>query len=147
QSKNLQADLSEQIDPKKIIKLIKESSDKQRALTTSLKTQKELVDRSDKQYDQLQNDIRNQQMHLNNATYELKNNREDFQNLQKSLDSSLNQLSHDFGILKSGLSHTEWNWDLETISRQIKLLRTGINEIGPVNISAIQEFQDVSDRY
>jgi len=147
QLKNLQADLAEQIDPEEITKLIKESSDKQGALTTSLKTQKELVDRSDKQYDQLQNDIRNQQMNLNNATYELKNNREDFQNLQKSLDGSLNQLSHDFGILKSDLSHTEWHWDLETISRQIKLLRTGINEIGPVNISAIQEFQDVSDRY
>lgn len=145
--KSLQTELATQTNPEKIDQAIQQSKNEKIKLTRSLEKQKEIVSQADRQYEQLQSEIRTQQLDLNNVTYELKAKQQAYQELTQKLTASLGQLKSTFGISATDLGQKNWHWDQETLSRQIKMLRTGIDEIGPVNISAIQEFQDVSERY
>ncbi|KRM09715.1 chromosome segregation protein SMC [Lentilactobacillus farraginis] len=147
QLSTLKADLAEQIDPVEIGKAIERDIAEQKTITASLNTKKETVSQADSRYDQLQAELQNRQSNLTTAVFEQKAVKKQYQELTENLTASLERLKNIFNVTKADLERSDWHWDLNELTSQIKILKMGIEEIGPVNISAIQEFQDVSDRY
>lgn len=147
QLQDLKADLQQQVDPAQLDEQIAQQTKRQAALSADLNEKKVAVDRLDQTYEKIQNAIRTAQLNLNNAKYELKATGTKLSSLQQAISVSYTKLSEKYSIDPQALANPKWNWDADAVAGQIKMLKMGIEEIGPVNISAIQEFHDVSDRY
>lgn len=147
QQHQLQEELSKQVDSGILNAEIKQSSQKQTALNQQLQQFKSKVEAGSTAVDQLNQTIQDEQINLNNAKYELKAAQQKLAKNQQNLDANLASLQEQYQIQVQDLNNPDWNWDPQQLAGQIKMLRTGINEIGPVNVGAIQEFKAVSQRY
>ncbi len=143
----LKADLNNQINSVELEKQIENEVKQQTQLTNQLAAIKDQVSADTKEYEDLQSRGQSKQLNLNNAVYEQRDLRDKLNQSQARLAKLLDQLATNYQITPDQLTNPDWNWDSESVARQIKLLRMGIDEIGPVNISAIQEFKDVSERH
>lgn len=63
------------------------------------------------------------------------------------LDNDLTQLSETYGLSFEAAAEALADLPIDAIKKQLKLLKRGLDEIGDVNIGAIDEYQRVSDRY
>ncbi|MCZ2492666.1 chromosome segregation protein SMC [Dellaglioa carnosa] len=69
------------------------------------------------------------------------------QQLDDSLDTSLNKLSSEFQKTFEEATKSESKQTFEAILLQQKLLKKGLKEIGDVNVASIDEFERVNERY
>ena len=69
------------------------------------------------------------------------------QQLDDSLDTSLNKLNSEFQKTFEEAAKSESNQTFEAILLQQKLLKKGLKEIGNVNVASIDEFERVNERY
>lgn len=69
------------------------------------------------------------------------------QQLDDSLDTSLNKLSSEFQKTFEEAIKSESKQTFEAILLQQKLLKKGLKEIGDVNVASIDEFERVNERY
>lgn len=67
--------------------------------------------------------------------------------LETSLDNCLNRLSEDYSMtLAEARQHTS-DADDETIKTRLKLLKKGLDELGQVNLGAIDQYKEIKERY
>lgn len=147
QQTSLKDELDKQVDSGSLNQQIEAAGKKQTLLNDHLKELKETVQNNQDDLDNLNQTIQDEQINLNNAKYELTNAQQSAAKNSQELDHDLATLREDYQIEQPDLKNPDWNWDEKEIAGQIKMLRTGIDEIGPVNIGAIQEFKEVSKRF
>jgi len=74
---------------------------------------------------------------------EVKNSRTDV-----SMDHNLDYLVDEYGMsFEEARLMPELDMDYEEAKKRVKLLKKGIEELGPVNVNSIEEYQKVSERY
>ncbi|WP_125588692.1 chromosome segregation protein SMC [Companilactobacillus jidongensis] len=69
--------------------------------------------------------------------------------LANKIDSRLDTLSEDYSLTYEAAMKNlkQQDSDPETLKREARLLKMGIDELGTVNLSAIEEYDKVKDRY
>ncbi|KRK79993.1 chromosome segregation protein SMC [Companilactobacillus nodensis] len=69
--------------------------------------------------------------------------------LTNKIDSRLDTLSEDYSLTYEAAMKNlkQQDSDPETLKREARLLKMGIDELGTVNLSAIEEYDKVKDRY
>lgn len=67
--------------------------------------------------------------------------------LTTKLDQLLSNLSNTFGMSFEKAKDQATETNLDDVSRQLKLLKRGIDELGDVNLGAIDEFENVNERF
>ena len=147
QQKKLQIELNRQIDTASLNHQIDAAGDKQRLLNKRLDKLKSSVASDQDSLDNLNQTVQDEQINLNNAKHELSGAQQKAAKNRQELDGNLAKLRENYQIESTDLANPDWNWDTNEVAGQIKMLRTGIDEIGPVNIGAIQEFKAVSKRF
>ncbi|MCC6100243.1 MAG: chromosome segregation protein SMC [Lactobacillus sp.] len=147
QRDHLKAELSRQVDAGTLNEQIKTAEANQHALNLTQNKLKATVGEAQDHLDQLNQKIQDEQINLNNAKYELTSAQTAAAKNHQDLDTNFATLETTYQIDQHDLANPDWNWDEKQVASQIKMLRTGIDEIGPVNIGAIQEFKEVSKRF
>lgn len=147
QQDHLASELSAQVDAGTLNKQIHAAVDNQRALNATQSQLKATVESAQDHLDQLNQKIQDEQINLNNAKYELTSQQAAATKNRQNLETNFSTLETTYQIEQTDLANPDWNWDEKQVVRQIKMLRTGIDEIGPVNIGAIQAFKEVSKRF
>ncbi|MEE8842593.1 MAG: chromosome segregation protein SMC [Lentilactobacillus sunkii] len=147
QQKKLQLELTHQIDSADLNNQIETAGKQQSSLSDRLDKLKSSVGTDQDHLDNLNQTVQDEQINLNNAKYELTSVEQKAAKNRHDVDANLAGLRESYQIEKADLANPDWNWDAKEVAGQIKILRTGIDEIGPVNIGAIQEFKDVSKRF
>ena len=141
------AELAETVDAGRLNHEIKQAVELQADLNKQLATKKQQVADDDQQLDHLGQRVQSDQLNLNNAKHELQEVTTKLQKSIQTLQANYEQLQSNYDIDPKQLGKLKLDVTIEHMNNQIKMLRTGIDEIGPVNISAIQEFKEVSARY
>lgn len=67
--------------------------------------------------------------------------------LEAAVDQGLNKLSEQYSMTLQEAQQNQSTISDEKLSRQIKLLKRGLAEIGNVNLGSIDEYKQVSERY
>ncbi|GHP12840.1 chromosome partition protein Smc [Lentilactobacillus fungorum] len=147
QRAQLLAELNQTMDVEKIAGQIKQVTATQADLRSQLKQAKQLVDRTEQQLAAANETVQTSQLNLRNAQFEQQTVATKLQQIRQALQVTYGQLNETYHLKPADLANQPLTVDATQLDRQIKLLRTGIDEIGPVNIGAIQEFKDVSSRY
>src|SRR5699024_1997390 len=63
------------------------------------------------------------------------------------IDQQQNQLAEKYQLSLAGAEQEVSDLPDNELAVQLKLLKKGLDEIGPVNVNAIDEYQEVRDRY
>ncbi|GAD15764.1 chromosome segregation protein SMC [Lentilactobacillus otakiensis] len=147
QRTKLETELNHQVDSGSLNKEIDAAQTAQDSTNLDLKKLKTTIEAGQSRLDDLNQTIQDEQINLNNAKYELTSAQQKAAKNRQDLDGNLATLRESYQIEQPDLTNPDWNWDEKQVASQIKMLRTGIDEIGPVNIGAIQEFKEVSKRF
>ena len=67
--------------------------------------------------------------------------------LEMLIDQGLNRLSETYSMTLADARQELSPLPDDELNRQLKLLKRGLNELGPVNTGAIQEYERISERY
>lgn len=67
--------------------------------------------------------------------------------LESKIDQGLNRLSENYSMTFIEAKQNLSDKSLNEISSQLKLLKRGLDEIGPVNLGSIEEYERVNKRY
>ncbi|WP_056949029.1 chromosome segregation protein SMC [Lentilactobacillus kisonensis] len=126
---------------------INQQTSRQDHLKAELEKVKQQINNDDEKLESVSQAVQTNQLNLNNATHEHQETLAQLKQDQQKLQADFDQLQANYHIAPGALKAVESDIDVDHVNRQIKMLRKGIDEIGPVNISAIQEFKDVSKRY
>lgn len=126
---------------------IKQLMDTQIKLNQQLTATKQQVATDEQQLDLVDRQLNDQRENLNHATYELTVDRDQYRDHEQQLQTNLVELKTKHQIDRDALEQLKLDLDSSDVERQIKVLQMGIAEIGSVNVSAIQEFKEVSKRY
>lgn len=67
---------------------------------------------------------------------------------EESIDSHLKHLSEDYGLTyERARAQSELSMSIDEASQKVRELKKAIDQLGPVNLAAIEEFAAVNDRY
>jgi len=119
--------------------------DKQKKQDVDLKQRLEEYEQQMEQIEKTISDLKEQQSYYNDQKNELevKNSRSDV-----SMDHHLEYLVDEYGTsYEEARLMPELELDFEEATKQVKLLKKGIEELGPVNVNSIEEYEKVSERY
>ncbi|WP_099974896.1 chromosome segregation protein SMC [Lactobacillus terrae] len=133
------SEISEKIDnlTEEVNRINKNLSDLQEQRKITEVKSKELDDVAQRNFD-LQRNASNQQEDLAIRNTKLSN----------ELDSKLAILREDYQIsFEASYAELPEDLDEERLKKNAKLLKTGIDELGTVNLSSIEEYDKVKDRY
>ncbi|MCI1925997.1 MAG: chromosome segregation protein SMC [[Lactobacillus] timonensis] len=67
--------------------------------------------------------------------------------LETSIDNSLNRLSEDYAMTLDEARQHLSTLDDDTISTRLKLLKKGLDELGQVNLGAIDQYREMKERF
>lgn len=148
QQAKLKSESANQVSKADLVKQLSQSQLEEQQANTDLEKLKAQIADSNQALASLNDDIAENQINLTNVNNEIKANSDinsqDTQRLEKLKADLLDKYGVEAQSIED-FNNQEINIS-ELISR-IKMLQRGIAEIGPVNVSAIQEFNDVSERY
>lgn len=139
---------SREISQESLIKLMEELQQKKSAtqsLLEKLKDKREEVQQNISQFDeQLAAANKNQQTLLHKkAQFEVKLSR-----AENGLDSGLQHLQEEYSITFEGAKKNyPFEGDIEEARKETKKIKRRIEILGPVNLSAIEQYESVSERY
>ncbi|WP_283678194.1 chromosome segregation protein SMC [Lentilactobacillus sp. Marseille-Q4993] len=145
--KQLQNELSSTKSAAAIESQIKEQQTTFNTLHDTLGTNRQELQRLARDNDELSEQISTDQINLNSATSEKADAQKRLSAIDNHIQSNLLELSENYGLTASEISVGDGSDDLDEIRRRIRMLQRGIDEIGPVNIGAIAEFEEVSHRF
>lgn len=118
---------------------------KQKEQETNLKQKQVEYEDQVEELEKVISDLKEKQAYYTSEKNELevKNSRSDV-----STDHKLEYLVDEYGMsFEEARLLPELDVDYEEAAKQVKLLKKGIEELGPVNVNSIDEYKKVSDRY
>ena len=101
--------------------------------------------------DQVQNladQIKDQQDQIQDLTQAKNKNEVSQSRLEVNLDHQLNYLVEEYGVsFEEASQKPDLDMDVDQAKDQVKSLKTATSNLGPVNLNAIEEYQQVAQRY
>ncbi len=147
QIKEAQDKLDSQVESEKINLQIAKDKSKQSSISQKSTNLKATVTNKEKLLNELEEKIKVQNTNLSNTKVALNNDQSSKSAIQEKIIKTRENLINNFSLDPVKDPYELADVDVTEIKSQIKLLRMGIEEIGSVNVGAIQEFSEVSDRY
>ncbi|MCD2256234.1 chromosome segregation protein SMC [Lactobacillus sp. CC-MHH1034] len=129
---------------------IQVSKQQQLTLQTNIEHAQKMRINVKQQLDHLQGEVTRNIGLLENTRTEITTNQQQLDSVVEKIHNDLEQVETDyqtsFESLQSEVAQSKVV-DLEVLQRKVKLLKRTLDEIGPVNLTAIEEYQKVKTRF